>query len=114
MEEPEYNFITYDVTGGTRVEAWYAKGQARVPFTMALDLLAMRDLEFLTAFLQALRSSAYKAYLFETPPMTFMTVSPLIPKINSNLLKHQLDENTFRVFNAPAISDYKKQRIKIN
>jgi hypothetical protein len=79
-EEPEYNFITSDVPGGTRVEAWCARSQDRVPFTMALDLLAMRDLEFLTAFLQALRSSDYKAYFFETPPMTFLTVSPLIPK----------------------------------
>jgi hypothetical protein len=79
--ESEYTFTTNDFRGGTRVEVWKKKENVRVPFMMVLDLLEMGDLEFFNAFLQFLKSSTYKAYFFEAPPVTSFTVSSFLTKV---------------------------------
>jgi hypothetical protein len=79
--ESEYAFTTDSFPGGTHVEVWKKNENVRVPFMMALDLLEMGDLEFLSAFLQFLKSSTYKAYFFEAPPVTSFTVSSFLRKV---------------------------------
>jgi hypothetical protein len=71
----EYVFSSDNFPGGTRVEVRKKKDNTRLSFMAVLDLLAQRDRGFLDGFLHMLKSLAFEAYFFETPPITFFTVS---------------------------------------
>jgi hypothetical protein len=77
-EESAYDFTIKNFRGETHVTVVKKDENAGLTFGAALDLMARGDREFLSAFLQVLRSSDYKAYLFETPPMTSLTVTDTI------------------------------------
>jgi hypothetical protein len=71
-----YVFIQDSVPGGVRFEATKKSSQDKISFMMAIDLFARGDVDFVGAFLKVLRHSTeeYKAYYFETPPMTELKV----------------------------------------
>lgn len=72
-EADVYAFDVEDVDGGVKFVA--KRTNDNVPFMMALDLLERGDVSFMNVFLETLRQSVkYKAYFFETPPVTEMQV----------------------------------------
>jgi hypothetical protein len=71
----QYIFTEAEVPGGVRYEAVQRISRDRIPFMMALDLLARGDSDFVRTFLEVLKQRAtFKAYFFETPPMTEIKV----------------------------------------
>jgi hypothetical protein len=76
-DKKEYKFDVQTVSGGL----WFlAKDlfHQEIPFMTALDLLERKDSQFLDSFLEVLKNQVnFKAFYFETPPMTEITVSLL-------------------------------------
>ena len=74
-DKKEYKFDVQTVSGGL----WFlAKDlfHQEIPFMTALDLLERKDSQFLDSFLGVLKNKDnFKAFYFETPPMTEITVS---------------------------------------
>jgi len=75
-DKEEYIFTQDSVPGGVRFEAMKRSNQDKIPFMMAIDFFARGDVDFVGPFLEVLKHSTqeYKAYFFETPPMTEIQV----------------------------------------
>ena len=71
MVESSANPFTFDdevVAGGFRFVA--RQSMDLIPFMTVLNLMATGDSNFMSAFLNVLKSAPFKAFFFETPPVT--------------------------------------------
>ena len=73
-DENEYDFDVKKIDDG-EFRFLAKRINQTIPFMMALDLLERKDSNFLESFLDVLKTAVpFKAYYFETPPMTEIKV----------------------------------------